>query len=343
MPEFVYYQYMINDWQKGAGGGPSRSIHSYDDIISIENLLEAWGEFVRGKRCRKDVQEFQLHLMDNILDLHYDLKNKTYCHGPYHAFNISDPKPRNIHKASVRDRLLHHAIYRVLYLYFDKKFIDDSYSCRLNKGTHKAMRKFQRYFWEVSNNNTKQCFVLKCDIKKFFASIDHSILLQILEKHIPDPNTIWLLERIIISFETVPNKALPLGNLTSQLLVNIYMNVFDQYVKHKLRVKHYIRYADDFVFLSTDKSYLQEITQHIALFLSDKLKLSLHPNKVFIKSYLSGVDFLGWVHFPDHRVLRTTTKKRMLKNLSINYSEESLASYLGMLKWGNTYKIRLKI
>ena len=117
--------------------------HVYEHIISPENLLEAWKEFLNGKRGRKDVQEFQLRLMDNILSLHTDLKNKTYLHGPYHAFNISDPKPRNIHKASVRDRLLHHAIYRVLYPYFDKKFISDSYSCRLNKGTHRAMERFQ--------------------------------------------------------------------------------------------------------------------------------------------------------------------------------------------------------
>src|SRR3989344_3535193 len=103
---------------------------NFEEIISIENLLFAWKEFLRGKRNKKDVQEFQLHLMDNILSLHNDLKNKTYIHGGYYAFNISDPKPRNIHKASVRDRLLHHAIYRILYPYFDKKFIHDSYSCR---------------------------------------------------------------------------------------------------------------------------------------------------------------------------------------------------------------------
>src|SRR3989344_1136230 len=117
------------------GGGLKRCIHTYDDIISLENLLEAWQEFLKGKRNKKDVQEFQLNLMDNIFSLHNELKNKTYKHGPYYAFNISDPKPRNIHKATVRDRLLHHTIYRILYPYFDKKFISDSYSCRLNKGT----------------------------------------------------------------------------------------------------------------------------------------------------------------------------------------------------------------
>src|SRR3989338_6466771 len=189
-----------NTRQNSSGWGFNRLSHVYEHIISPENLLEAWKEFLNGKRGRKDVQEFQLRLMDNILSLHTDLKNRTYIHSGYHAFNISDPKPRNIHKATVRDRLLHHAIYRVLYPYFDKKFISDSYSCRLNKGTHKAIRQFQRYFWKVSQNNTKQCWVLKCDIKKFFASIDHSILIVILKKHIHDADAIRLLETIIGSF-----------------------------------------------------------------------------------------------------------------------------------------------
>jgi len=322
-----------------AGGGLKRLIHVYDDIISPENLLEAWREFLKGKRNRKDVQEFQLCLMDNILSLHRDLK-KTYSHGSYYAFNISDPKPRNIHKASVRDRLLHHAVYRVLYPFFEKKFIHDSYSCRLGKGTHKATRQFQRYFWKVSKNNTKICWVLKCDIKRFFANIDHRILIEILKKYISDEDTIQLLKIVINSFySTEPGKGLPLGNLTSQLLVNIYMNEFDQYVKHKLKTKYYIRYADDFMVLSRDRNSLLRNVRYIVHFLDERLKLTLHPNKVFIKTFASGTDFLGWVHFSDHRVLRTTTKRRMFKNLFQNLTKESRTSYLGLLKWGNAYKI----
>lgn len=325
--------------KKRAGGGLKRLVHVYDNIISLKNLLEAWKEFLRGKRDKKDVQEFQLRLMDNILDLHTDLKNKMYVHGPYHAFNISDPKPRNIHKATVRDRLLHHAIYRALYPYFDKKFISDSYSCRLGKGTHKAINQFRKYFWEVSKNNTKQCWVLKCDIKKFFATIDHQVLEDILVKNIDDEDTNWLFNQIILSFHTVPGKGLPLGNLTSQLLVNIYMNEFDQYVKHKLKAKYYIRYADDFVILSHDKAALENNLRYIVSYLKDKLKLSLHPDKVYIKTFSSGIDFLGWVNFSNHRVLRTTTRRRMFKKLS----ERSKDSYLGMLRHGNGYKIKEKL
>ncbi|MEK7147697.1 MAG: reverse transcriptase/maturase family protein [Patescibacteria group bacterium] len=278
--------------------------------------------------------------MDNLISLHIDLKNKTYKHSPYHAFNISDPKPRNIHKASVRDRLLHHAIYRILYPYFDKKFIHDSYSCRLGKGTHKAIERFKYFSRKVSKNNTKQCFVLKCDIRKFFASIDHNLLHYIVAKHVLNKDILWLLYQIIESFETSPNKGLPLGNLTSQLLVNVYMNEFDQFVKYKLKAKHYIRYADDFVFLSNDRKELTHMRHGLNVFLRKKLKLGLHPDKVFIKTLSSGVDFLGWVHFPHHRVLRTVTKRRMMKNLANNQSKETKALYIGMLKWGNSYKIR---
>ncbi len=273
-----------------------------------------------------------------------DLANNTYRHDSYHAFNISDPKPRNIHKATVRDRLLHRAVYRVLYPYFDKRFIYDSYSCRVGKGTHKAIKQLQRYFWKVSKNNTKSCWVLKCDIKKFFANIDQCILLHILKKHISDESAISLLKTIIRSFHSIGSgKGLPLGNLTSQLLVNIYMNEFDQYMKHQLKVKYYIRYADDFVILSEDKICLESLILKISDFLGNNLKLSLHPYKVSIQTISSGLDFLGWVHFPTHRVLRTTTKKRMLRNLSRNPSEESPTSYLGLLRHGDTYKIRAKI
>ncbi|MDO9231112.1 MAG: hypothetical protein Q7U36_01360 [bacterium] len=116
--------------------------HTFNDIICLENLLLAWKEFVCGKKQKKDVQEFSLQLMDNIFSLHFELSNHTWKHGGYQAFKINDPKPRDIHKAKVRDRLLHHAIYRKLYPFFDKTFTADSYSCRNNKGTHKAVDKF---------------------------------------------------------------------------------------------------------------------------------------------------------------------------------------------------------
>lgn len=274
--------------------------------------------------------------MSNILSLHQDLVAKVYKHGDYFAFNISDPKPRNIHKASVRDRLLHHAVYRVLYPFFDKTFIVDSYSCRVNKGTHRALRRFEYFARKVSRNHTKTCWVLRCDIRKFFASIDQKVLLGILGSYICDKDIVWLLTTVVQSFHsTEVGKGLPLSNLTSQLFVNIYMNEFDQFVKHRLKAKYYIRYADDFVILSTNRGELTMIHQKVEDFLMERLNLSLHPNKVFIETFASGVDFLGWVHFPKHRVLRTATKRKMFARVS----EKNVTSYLGLLSHGNTHEL----
>ncbi len=320
----------------------------------MENLLEAWKEFRRGKRKKLDVLEFQADLIQQVMELHRDLVGQTYCHGGYHHFRISDPKSRDIHKASVRDRLLHHAIYRKLYPFFDRTFTHDSYSCRIGKGTHKAMNRFRAFAYQVSKNHTRTAWVLKCDIRKFFASIDHEVLYGILQKHVIDRNVLWLLREVVGSFEghqmsvkwgsrTSP-KGLPLGNLTSQLLVNIYMNEFDQFVKHKLKAKYYVRYADDFVLLSHDKSELEKRLRYIVVFLHEQLKLELHPNKVSIQTFASGVDFLGWVHFADHRVLRTSSKRRMFRRLQEKKDDENTKqSYLGMLNHGNTKKLQAKV
>ncbi len=338
---------MIDDrFTAQVGSGSRRRFkHGYNNIISVENLLQSWREFLNGKRQRVDVANFSLELMDSILRLHEELKQKTYRRGTYHAFKINDPKPRNIHKAEVRDRLIHHAIYRVLYPFFDTKFIFDSYSCRKNKGTHRALNRFTYFGRKVSRNNTRTVWVLKCDVQKFFATIDHALLKQILAQHIGDPDILWLLEGVIDSFQTKPDKqvGLPLGNLTSQLLINIYMNEFDQFAKRTLRAKYYLRYADDFIFLHHDKQVLLAMIPRIEAFLEDKLKLRLNHHKMYIKTLHSGVDFLGWVHFPTHRVFRTATKKRMFRRLGVNASTETIASYKGILSHGNAYKLKFSI
>jgi len=203
IPQNIETFYALKDWQDSRGGGrlhgmPNLKFDSaYEHIISLDNLLEAWQEFIRCKRNRKDTQEFERNLMQNIIALHDDLANKTYKHSEYEAFNISDPKPRNIHKAKVRDRLLHHAIYRILYPYFDRGFSSSSYSCRLGKGTHRALDQFRKYAYKASRNHSETVWILKCDIRKFFASIDQEILMKILQKHIQDQDIIWLLGSIL--------------------------------------------------------------------------------------------------------------------------------------------------
>lgn len=308
----------------------------YGEIITIENILAVWQRFLRGKRHKKDVIEFQTSLGENIASLYFDLKNGIYRHGPYFAFNISDPKPRNIHKATVRDRIVHHIIYSQLYPYFEPRFIFDSYSCRVGKGTHRALNRFREFTGQVSKNHTRTCFVLKCDVRKFFASIDQAVLMKILERHIEDAEIIALINEVVSSF----SPGLPLGNLTSQLLVNIYMHEFDRYAKQELQMKYYIRYADDFVILSENKKYLEELLPKMQEFLRFRLGLTLHPDKVYIKTYASGVDFLGWVHFPFHRQIRTSTKNKILKNTKYFPRPQTVNSYRGLLLHGNTYGVK---
>lgn len=197
------------------------------------------------------------------------------------------------------------------------------------------MKWFEVFGRRVSKNGTKQCFVLKCNIRKFFASIDHQVLLRILEKYIIDLDLLYLFKTIIESHRP----GLPLGNLASQLLVNIYMNEFDQFMKHVFKVPYYIRYADDFVIFSHNKEDLRILLMKTRIFLKLNLNLELHPNKVSIQTLGSGVDFLGWVHFPDHRVLRTVAKRRVLKKVN----PRNVASYLGMLQWGNGWKLKQRI
>lgn len=207
------------------------------------------------------------------------------------------------------------------------------------------MNRFRTFACKASHNHTRTVWVLKCDIKRFFANIDHEVLFSILAQYIPDGDVLGLLKNIVGSFppplqfspskEGERRKGLPLGNLTSQLLVNVYMNEFDQFVKRELRVRHYLRYADDFVVLHERKEYLPGLLRKLSEFLETKLKLSLHPDKVFIKTVASGLDFLGWVHFPDLRVLRTTTKRRMFRQLT----EENEGSYRGLCKHGNAFKL----
>lgn len=282
--------------------------------------------------------------MDNILRLHDDLVMGRYRHGGYRAFRISDPKPRQIHKASVRDRLVHHAVHRLLYPFFDKIFVVDSFSCRLDKGTHAALDRFRDLALKTSCNHTRTVWVLKCDIRKFFANVDQAILLKLLFTRIPDADIRWLLKEIIGSFNSGrPDVGIPLGNLTSQLFANVYLNELDQFVKQDLRFCNYIRYADDFVFLSPYKNELLAILPIVSDFLKNDLNLEMHPAKIILKTFASGVDFLGWVHFPHYRILRKTTERRMFKRITEHPNKATVKSYLGLLSHGDAYHLRVRL
>ncbi len=328
----------------------------FNKIISLENLFSAWDKFKSDKQKKRDVQKFEWQLEENIFQLHRDLKYHRYKHGAYTSFYIRDPKQRHIHKAIVRDRILHHAVFAVLNPIFEPTFISNSLSCRIDKGTHKGIDILDKTLRQISGNNFKQCFALKCDIKKFFGTVDHSILLSIIRKRIKDSEATRLLEEIVESFSSqystiFSQKGLPLGNLTSQLFANIYLNEFDQFVKQKLKVKPYIRYTDDFIIVSEDKLYLENLIKSIRSFLSDKLALELHPKKITIRKFHQGIDFLGYIVLPHHRLLRTKTRQRIFKKLEKRIEEykkgamnkqtleQSLQSYLGVFSHADAYKL----
>jgi len=276
-----------------SGGGIKGKIchNIFEKIVSLENLFAAWREFEKGKGKKADIQKFKLQLEDNIFSLREELKTQTYRHSHYTSFYINDPKRRHIHKATVRDRLVHHTVFKVLYPIFNQGFIFDSYSCRLNKGTHRAVKQLKNFLRKASKNNRQTAYVLKCDISRFFDSVSHHILLALIQKKIINERALWLTREIVESFNQQTCVGIPLGNVTSQLFANIYLNKLDQFIKHTVKAKHYLRYSDDFIIVHHDLEYLINLITKIGTFLSEKLCLRLHPKKVFIRKYSQGIDF----------------------------------------------------
>jgi len=316
----------------------------YSKLISVENIFQAWEEFKKGKRNKRDVQVFERNLEDNLFGLHATLTNKSYKHGGYFEFFVNDPKRRHIHKAEVCDRIVHHLLYKYLYSIFDKSFIFDSYSCRLNKGTHKAVKRLEYFSQKLSNNYTQDFWALNLDIKQFFASVDHGILKSLIKEKVDDENILWLISQVINSFPANGGSAprgIPLGNLTSQIFANIYLNELDQFIKHDLKIKYYLRYADDFMILDNGASQLLHYNDILKSFLAENLKLELHPAKISIRKFSCGIDFCGYVVLPHYVLPRTKTKRRIFnKVLESRISEQALQSYLGYFYHANSYGIR---
>lgn len=313
-------------------------------------MFDAWQEFRKDKKNKPDIIKFSLNLENNIFELYDKLVNKTWEADKYASFLIKDPKLRHIHKASVRDRVLYHSVYRILYPIFDKTFIFDVYSSRKSKGTHAGVKRLTTLSRKLSKNYTQTIYVLQCDIKKFFDSMDHEILLELLSEQITDGDTISLVKKIIDSFHKTQGKGLPLGNVTSQLFANVYMNPFDWFVKKEIGARNYIRYCDDFLILSTSRDYLFGLIPKIEKFLENNLHLHLHPEKISVSSLKQGIDFLGYVAMPHYSVLRTKTKHRIFRRLKIlalendpELFERAKASYLGIISYCNGLLIKRTI
>lgn len=308
----------------------------FEQICSLKNIFAAWARFSKGKRSKHDVMTYEYRLEDNLFSLRDNLLSGEYRHDTYEPFTIYDPKQRRIHKATVKDRVVHQAVVNVIEPLFENRFIHDSYSCRVGKGTHAAVDRLRAFLRQASRNNTRTVYALKCDVRKFFASVSHDALLALLTRRIDDRKTIELLEHIIGSFSVGDRRGIPLGNLTSQLFANVYLHELDRYAKGSLREKHYLRYCDDFIILSESRVRLSDTIQNIDGFLNKTLSLALHPNKVFIRTLAQGIDFLGYVLFPHATVIRTKTANRMLERAN----EDNLASYLGVCSHADAFELK---
>ena len=276
---------------------------------------------------------------DNIFSLYEDLKNKKYKHGKYTHFVFYDNKKRDIHKAEVRDRVVHQIIFDYLGNMFEPTFINDSYSSMNKRGSHRAVKTF-RYFSNIEKYKNNNIFILKCDIKKYFGSIDQSVLLGLVKKRVKVGSILSVIKEIIESFkkECGKGKGIPLGNITSQIFANIYLNNLDHFVKSRLKQRFYIRYNDDFVLISKNKKRMEFCLEKIRIFIS-KLLLDLPTNKTSIRKLRWGIDFLGFSILSNCILLRNKTKQKVFEKVN----KSNFQSYFAILRHCNSYRLKNKL
>lgn len=326
-----------------------RTGNLFEKVTHYGNLLLAHKKALRGSGKNEEACRFTYHLEHELLTLQGEITKGTYKPGHYRYFKIFDPKERTISIAPFRDRVVHHAVVNVLDPVFEKIFIFDSYANRKDKGTHRAVKRAQLFM--------KPCkYYLKFDIDKYFDSIVHHIMIQLLERKIKDEKLTGLLSLIIgnndASRGTNAQVGLPIGNLTSQFFANVYLNVFDHYIKEVLRIKRYVRYMDDCVIFHNDRMYLKSILKHAESFLYNRLKLRIKTSATFINSRLNGLPFLGYRIFPSLIRLKSENVKRLKKKLAARemqlrdgiISEEkfimSAASLIGYAGFAHSLQLR---
>ena len=355
----------FNDWREK---GLQTIKNIFPLIYDFENLFNAYKKAIKCKRYRTDVMEYTDRLEENLIELQNEFIWKTYSVGQYNIFYVYEPKKRMIMSLQFKDRVAQHAIYSQINPYFEKQFINDSYACREGKGTHRAIKRLQNWL-RKTDRKQERFYYLKLDISKYFYRVDHEILMGILQRKIADKDLLHVLSVIIncedthfglplgadvgnVAYDELPGEVgLPIGNLTSQMFANLYLNELDQHCKHKLRLHYYIRYMDDIIILHHDKKYLEEVKRDIAGFLEEKLHLQLN-NKTCIRPTSMGIEFVGFRVWSTHIKLRKKTAKKMKKRLKYLFTayaagevdretlDRSIASYRGILKHFNSYGLR---
>lgn len=340
----------------------------YSKMCEYAELYESHLEARKGKRYRDDVLLFSDALEENLITLQNELMWETYEVGRYRPFYVREPKLRLVMALQYRDRVVQWDIYKQLNPFYDKTFIEDSYACRIGKGTHKAADRLQYWLRQVSRR-PGEWYYLKLDISKYFYRVDHLVLMDILSRRIKDERLMRLLAKIINSEDVrfglpagvspdecppelwLEDVGMPIGNLTSQLFANIYLNELDQHCKHGLRLHYYIRYMDDVIILSRSKAELGAVKTDIEEFLRDNLHLDLNQ-KTAIRPCRLGIDFCGYRIWATHRKLKKQTARRIIRNVKRmcelmqagDMTEEQFrraaASYNGVLQHCNSRGLR---
>lgn len=336
----------------------------YPQIIDFENILIAARKAQKGKRFKENVLSFNYNLEGELIKLQQELTEKIYLPGNYRTFYIKEPKTRMISAAPYRDRVVHHSLCNIIVPLIEPAFIADSYANRIGFGTHRALNRFTKFA-----RSSK--YVLQCDIQKYFPSIDHEILKNLVRRKIKCPDTLWLIDLIInnsneqlsvieyfdgddLLTPIQRRRGLPVGNLTSQFLANVYLNDFDHFVKEKLKVKKYLRYVDDFAFFADDWEFLLEVRFAVEEYLA-KLRLKIHPIKSQLFATKQGANFLGFRILPDCIRVRTENlrrARRRLKQMQTDYKQgkitlenvsQSIQSWFAHLEHGDTWRLRQQI
>lgn len=297
------------------------NIELFERITTLESLVRAHQIAMRGKKSNLSATSSNYRFMSQLLEIQSELINCQYRPLPYRHKIITDPKVRSIEAPAFRDRIVHHAVHQVLSPLYERFFIADSYACRRGKGTHKAMNRVQEFIKQQPND-----YACKIDISKYYASINHAKLYQLLSKRLSEQKLLNLLATIIASHQSGPeydhlfpadspyhtkgSRGIPIGNLTSQLFANIYLHELDMFAKQQLKIRRYVRYMDDILFFHPDKDQLRKWQHQITHFLHHELHLAVNPRKVRIYPARLGVDFVGFVLHRSHRRVRASSVRR---------------------------------
>lgn len=291
--------------------------------LSLKNIWNSWFEFKKGKKYNLKMHDFQYNLEKNLYKLFFDLKTGNYKHGEYDKFTVCDNKKREISVCPIRDRIIHRLLYDYLCKIYDKTFIYDAWSCRKGKGLFGATKRTQKFLEE-----NPQAYIWKVDIRKFFDSVDHAKLKAILRLKIKDRETLSLLDLVIGSFGKNNDKGIPIGNLTSQIFANIYLNELDRFIKHKIKPKSYLRYGDDFILIENNLEKLNCFQEQVTNFINGELYLTVNCRNNFIVKAKRGLKFLGAIIDSKQITLNRRNKKRIFKKLNLS----NLSSYYGIIR-----------